>query len=73
MSQGSVTEIIHFFIAEYEENMKISDGGGLENEQEEIEVLELNIDRALDMIKTGDIKDRKTMMLLQHVRLEGIL
>ncbi len=73
MSPGSVTEILHFFIAEYEDHMKTSDGGGLEDEQEEIEVLELYIDRALDMIKSGDIKDGKTIMLLQHIRLEGIL
>ncbi len=73
MSPGSVTEIIHFFIAEYEENMKINDGGGLEDEQEEIEVLELTIDTALQMIKTGEIKDGKTIMLLQYMRLENIL
>ncbi len=73
MSPGSVTEIIHFFIAEYEEHMKTDDGGGLEDEQEEIEVLELDIDTALQMIKTGDIKDGKTIMLLQHIRLEKIL
>ncbi len=73
MSPGSVTEIVHFFIAEYTEGMKINDGGGLEDEQEEIEVLELNIDDALQMIKTGEIKDGKTIMLLQYIRLEGIL
>ena len=73
MSPGSVTEIIHFFIAEYEENMKTTDGGGLEHEQEEIDVLELTIDKALNMIKSGEIKDGKTIMLLQHIRLEGIL
>lgn len=73
MSPGSVTEILYFFTAEYEPSMKVSDGGGLEEEQEEIEVLELSIDRALEMVKTGEIKDGKTIMLLQHVRLAGIL
>jgi GDP-mannose pyrophosphatase NudK len=53
--------------------MKVSDGGGLEEEQEEIEVLEFPIDRALDMVKTGEIRDAKTIMLLQHVRLAGIM
>ena len=73
MSPGSVTEIIHFFIAEYEEHMKVNSGGGLEDEQEEIEVLELPINTALQMIKSGEIKDGKTIMLLQYLRLENIL
>ncbi len=73
MSPGSVTEIVHFFIAEYSQDMKISKGGGLEHEQEEIQVLELPIDTALQMIKSGEIKDGKTIMLLQHLRLENIL
>jgi GDP-mannose pyrophosphatase NudK len=73
MSPGSVTEILYFFTAAYEPSMKVSDGGGLEEEQENIEVLELSMDRALEMVKTGEIKDAKTIMLLQHARLAGIL
>lgn len=73
MSPGSVTEIIYFFIAEYAEDMKTTSGGGLEHEQEEIQVLELPIDTALQMIKSGEIKDGKTIMLLQYLRLENIL
>lgn len=73
MSPGSVTEILYFFIAEYSKSMKVNDGGGLADEQEEIEVLELDIDKALAMIDSGEIKDAKTIMLLQHVRLKGIL
>jgi GDP-mannose pyrophosphatase NudK len=73
MSPGSVTEILYFFTAEYEPSMKVSDGGGLEEEQEEIEVLEMSIDRASEMVKTGEIRDAKTIMLLQHVRLAGIV
>ncbi len=73
MSPGSVTEILYFFIAEYSKSMKINDGGGLEEEQEEIEVLELGINKALEMIDSGEIKDAKTIMLLQHVRLKNIL
>ncbi|WP_312766985.1 GDP-mannose pyrophosphatase NudK [Epilithonimonas sp.] len=73
MSPGSVTEILYFFIAEYSKSMKVNDGGGLAEEQEEIEVLELDIDEALEMIDSGEIKDAKTIMLLQHVRLKGIL
>jgi GDP-mannose pyrophosphatase NudK len=73
MSPGSVTEVLHFFIAAYEPSMKQADGGGIEHEQEEIEVLELNIDKAFQMIETGEIKDAKTIMLLQYVRLHQIL
>jgi GDP-mannose pyrophosphatase NudK len=73
MSPGSVTEILYFFIAEYSKSMKVNDGGGIEHEQEDIEVLELNIDRAIQMIDTGEIKDGKTIMLLQYVKLHDIL
>lgn len=73
MSPGSVTEIIHFFIAEYRADMKVSDGGGLAHEQENIQVLELNFDDAYNMIASGDIKDGKTIMLLQYAKLNGLL
>ncbi|SHM62354.1 GDP-mannose pyrophosphatase NudK [Chryseobacterium polytrichastri] len=73
MSPGSVTEILHFFIAEYSKEMKTTDGGGLEEEGEDIEVLELSFDEALTMIDTGAIKDAKTIMLLQHIRIKNIV
>ncbi|WP_047415845.1 GDP-mannose pyrophosphatase NudK [Cellulophaga sp. Hel_I_12] len=73
MSPGSVTEIVYFFIAEYKDSMKVSEGGGAEGEQEEIEVLELKIDEAAKMIENGEIKDGKTIMLLQYIQLRGIL
>jgi GDP-mannose pyrophosphatase NudK len=73
MSPGSVTEILYFFIAEYSKDMKVNEGGGIEEEQENIEVLELPFESALQMISTGEIKDGKTIMLLQHLRLERIL
>ena len=73
MSPGSVTENLHFFIAEYASHMKVSEGGGLAQEQEDIEVLEVMFDTALSMIDTGEIKDGKTIMLLQHLRLKNIL
>ncbi|WP_027381635.1 GDP-mannose pyrophosphatase NudK [Chryseobacterium daeguense] len=73
MSPGSVTEILHFFIAEYSSEMKITNGGGLAEEGENIEVLELSFDQALQMVDTGEIKDAKTIMLLQHSRLKNIL
>ncbi|WP_343658610.1 GDP-mannose pyrophosphatase NudK [Chryseobacterium sp.] len=73
MSPGSVTEILHFFIAEYSHEMKIADGGGLEEEGENIEVLELIFEESLKMIDNGEIRDAKTIMLLQHLRLKGIM
>ena len=69
MSPGSVTEILYFFVAEYSQQMKVNEGGGAEHEEENIEVLELNFDQALGMIAAGEIKDAKTIMLLQYVRL----
>jgi nudix-type nucleoside diphosphatase (YffH/AdpP family) len=69
MSPGAITEKLHFFIAEYEPEMRVSDGGGLADEGEEIEVLELGIDEALAMIADGRIVDAKTIMLLQHAAL----
>lgn len=73
MSPGSVTEILHFFIAEYSHHMKAGEGGGLAHEQEEIEVLEMKFDTALAMIETGEIKDGKTIMLIQYLRLKELL
>lgn len=72
MSPGSVTELIYFFVAEYSNDMKTSAGGGLIG-HEDIEVLELPFDKALTMIDTGEIKDGKTIMLLQYLRLHNIL
>jgi len=69
MSPGSVTEKLHFFVAEYDASMKVSDGGGLADEGEEIEVMELALGEALAMIADGRIIDAKTIMLLQHVAL----
>ncbi|MET4138042.1 GDP-mannose pyrophosphatase NudK [Pedobacter sp. UYP1] len=73
MSPGSVTEILYFFIAAYTKDMKIHEGGGLAHEQENIEVLELSIDQAMAMIANGEIKDGKTIMLLQYVKLHQII
>jgi len=72
MSPGSVTEILHFFVAEYDESQKQSEGGGVAAEQEEIEILELDYVKALEMIGTGEIRDGKTIMLLYHAAVMGI-
>ena len=69
MSPGSVTEILHFFVGEYSKDQKVNEGGGVDHEQENIEVLELSFAKAYDMIATGEIRDAKTIMLLQYARL----
>ncbi len=66
MSPGSVTEKLHFFVAEYDASQKVSDGGGLAGEGEDIEVLELPFDEAMAMVRRGEIVDGKTIMLLQY-------
>ncbi|WP_090771116.1 GDP-mannose pyrophosphatase NudK [Pedobacter soli] len=73
MSPGSVTEILYFFVAEYTKDMKVSDGGGHHDEQENIEVLETSFSEALNMIGTGEIKDGKTIMLLQYAQINHLL
>jgi GDP-mannose pyrophosphatase NudK len=73
MSPGSVTEILHFFIAAYDDAMKTGLGGGLDEEQENIEVLEITYSDALGMVKNGAVKDAKTVILLQYLRLNDIL
>ena len=72
MSPGSVTERLHFFVAEYEAGDRTGEGGGDASEGEDIEVLELPLDRALAMIGNGEIQDGKTIMLLQHAALVGL-
>lgn len=73
MSPASVTEIIFFFVAEYTKEMKISDGGGLDAEQEHIEVLEIPYLQALEMVANGTIKDAKTLLLLQYAQINHLL
>lgn len=69
MSPGSVTEILHFFVAEYSKEQKVNDGGGAEHEHENIEVLEIPFNEALEKVDKGEIKDAKTVILLQYLKL----
>ncbi|MGB5434764.1 MAG: GDP-mannose pyrophosphatase NudK [Maribacter sp.] len=73
MSPGSVTEILYLFVAAYEDTMKIGEGGGAEDETENIEVLELSFATALKMVAAGEIKDAKTILLLQYAQLNNLL
>lgn len=73
MSPGAVTEILYLFVGQYDETMKVSEGGGLDHEQENIEVLEYTFSEAYTMIETGEITDAKTIILLQHAKIKGVL
>lgn len=71
MSPGGVTELIHFFAAEYNDSQRANAGGGVEDE--DIDVMEIPFPQAWAMIKEGRIKDGKTVMLLQHALIAGWL
>ena len=72
MSPGSVTEILYFFVGEYTAAQKVNEGGGVD-EDENIEVLELDFDKAYSMITTGEIRDAKTIILLQYAKLNNLV
>lgn len=72
-SPGAVTEILYYFIAEYSDAMKVSDGGGLASEHEDIEVLEMPFSEALQLIDNGQIKDAKTIILLQYAFIKKLI
>jgi nudix-type nucleoside diphosphatase (YffH/AdpP family) len=72
MSPGSVSEILYFFIAAYTPQMKVHKGGGVEAEQEDIEVIEIPYIQAMAMMGSGEIKDAKTIMLLQYLKINQI-
>jgi len=73
MTPGAVTEQIHCFIAEYTDVMRIEQGGGLESEQEDIEVLEMSFSKAIDLLNEGEITDAKTIMLLQYAIIHNLV
>ena len=67
-SPGTITELLHFFVAEYSEAMKVSEGGGLKEEKEDVEVIETSFEEAIQIIDTGEIKDAKTIILLLYAQ-----
>lgn len=70
MSPGSVTEKLFFYLAEYSADTERTTGGGID--EEEIDILELPVRQAYDMVARGEIMDGKTIMLLQHLRLKQL-
>jgi nudix-type nucleoside diphosphatase (YffH/AdpP family) len=73
MSPGAVTEILYLFVGAYDESMKVSDGGGVAHEEENIDVIEMTYDEAYAMIESGQIKDAKTIMLLQYAKIHNLV
>ena len=73
MSPGSVSEILYFFIAAYHPSMKVHPGGGIAHEQEDIEVLEMDFEKAYAMTETGEIRDAKTILLMQYLKIKKIM
>ncbi|QEM90498.1 GDP-mannose pyrophosphatase NudK [Kosakonia radicincitans] len=71
MSPGGVTELVHFFIAEYGDAQRVNNGGGVEDE--DIEVLEFPFSQALEMVASGEIRDGKAVILLQYLKLSGVM
>jgi len=71
MSPGGVTELVHFFIAEYNDNLRANAGGGVEDE--DIDVLEMPFRQALEKVKSGEIRDGKAVILLQYLQLSGLM
>lgn len=70
-SPGAVKEQLSLFLADYDSTAPRENGGGLADEGEDIEVLELPLDDALAMIARGEIVDMKTILLLQAAKLGG--
>ena len=72
-SPGALTEKLYYFVGEYSEGMKVSEGGGLESEKEDIEILEMPFKKALQKIETGEINDAKTIILLQYAKINNLV
>lgn len=72
LSPGSLTERISLFVGTYGPDSRLSEGGGLAHEGEDIEVLEMPFEAALEMVRSGAIIDAKTILLLQHAELSGV-
>ncbi|UKM64179.1 NUDIX domain-containing protein [Flavobacteriaceae bacterium GSB9] len=72
-SPGVMTEKMHFFVGEYTDDMKVDEGGGLDSEHEDIEVLEIPYKVAIDMLNSGQIEDTRTIVLLQYAQIHNLL
>lgn len=72
-SPGALTEKMYLFVAEYNDQMKVNEGGGLESEHEEIEILELPFIDVIKMVANEEIIDAKTILLIQYAQINKLL
>jgi GDP-mannose pyrophosphatase NudK len=72
-SAGSLTERVYFYVAPYSKEQKVAKGGGLEEEGEELDVIELSLDKLVQMIENGEIVDAKTILLVQYAQLKNLV
>ncbi len=72
-SPGAVTEKMYLFVAAYTDAMQVNEGGGLESENEEIEVMEVPFTKAIEMMNDQTILDAKTIMLLQYAQIHNLI
>jgi GDP-mannose pyrophosphatase NudK len=72
MSPGSVTEKIIFFMAPYEPEDRKEQGGGIAHEGESVETIEMPFSEAIERMRAGEIRDAKTIMLLQYAQLQKL-
>jgi GDP-mannose pyrophosphatase NudK len=68
VSPAAIMEKISFFTCAYSPADKVSEGGGLKEEGEDIEVVETTLEEAAAMIANGEIVDAKTVVLVQYLR-----
>jgi hypothetical protein len=68
-SPGVSTERMHMFLAPFSAPDRVTDGGGLADEHEDIEVVEMSLDKLWGMVEAGEIVDLKTLALVQTLRL----
>lgn len=72
-SAGASTELLYLYLAEYHKEQKVSEGGGVQDEGEHIELDEMSFHKCMDLLKNGQIRDAKTIILLQYAMLKGVL
>ncbi|WP_262030383.1 NUDIX domain-containing protein [Microvirga sp. Mcv34] len=66
---GMTTERLYLFLAPYASADRVGEGGGLAEEHEDIEVLEIGLDVLARMMNEGAIADMKTLVLIQALQL----
>lgn len=72
-SAGVFDEMIYYYVAPYAPEQKVAKGGGLEEEGEDVKVIEMPFDEAMRRVRSGELKDAKTILLLLHAQVAGLV